>query len=177
MLVRIRRYWKIRDHFRQRRREGHRVFISRGSSGTPRAMQNEAELQERFRAEGFSILEMATCSFSDLLNVLNGASLVVSVEGSHLTHALFMMADYASMVILNPPERTMTVLADLAPYFGLSAAVFICASNPDGSFSAGEHELLRFIDAAIVDHRARRSEVDHFLDSVREVPIFESVWR
>jgi hypothetical protein len=173
----IRRYWKIRDHFQQGRREGHRVFISRGHWGTPRAMQNEVELQERFRTEGFSVFEMATSSFSDLLNVLNGASVVVSVEGSHLTHALFMMADYASMIILNPPERTLTVLADLAPYFGLSAAMFICASGPDGSFSADEHELFRFIDAAIVDHRARRSEVDHFLDSVRKVPILEPVWQ
>src|SRR5579871_280876 len=108
----IRRYWKIRDHFRQRKGEGHRVFISRGHWGTPRAMQNEAELQERFRTEGFSIFEMATSSFSDILNVLNGASVVVSVEGSHLTHALFMMADYGSMIILNPPERTLTVLAE-----------------------------------------------------------------
>ena len=47
----------------------------------------------------------------------------------------------------------------------------------DGSFSADGHEFLRFIDAAIVDHRARRSEAEHFLDSVRAVPVLESVWR
>ena len=170
----VRRYQAIRDQFARREKGAHRVFISRGNWGSPRALQNEMELQERFRSEGYSILEVATSSFSDLLGILNGASLVVSIEGSHLAHALFMMADYGSIIILNSPERTLTVLADLAPYFGLSAAMFICDPGQGGSFSADELELLRFIDAAIADHSARREEVEQFLQAARGVPILKS---
>jgi Glycosyltransferase 61 len=171
-----RRYWQIREQFSRGPRGAHRVFLSRGNWGTARLLRNEQELIERFSAEGYSIIEIATASTPDLLAALRGASVVVSVEGSHLVHLLYSMMDFGTMIILNPPERTLTTVAEIAPYCGLHAGMFICTSNEDGSFSADVNELREFIDAAINDARARQGELERFLDSLREISMPEPGW-
>jgi|UPI0003A09D32 hypothetical protein len=167
----FRRYAAIRNRLVNGRETQRRVFISRGNWGSPRTIANEAEIKERLRSEGFSILDISISSFEEIRSVLSGASLVVSVEGSHLTHALFMMARYGNMIILNPPDRTLTVLADLAPFFGLSAAMFVGEPREGGAFVVNEEELLSFIDAAVADHARRRPELTKFLEAVERIPV------
>lgn len=167
----FRRYAAIRRRFLDCEESQRRVFISRGNWGSPRTIANEAEIKERLRSEGFSILDISISSFEDIRSVLSGANLVVSVEGSHLTHALFMMAPYGNMIILNPPDRTLTVLADLAPLFGLFAAMFVGNPAGRGAFSVSEDELLSFIDAAVADHNVRRLELTRFLEAVGRIPV------
>ena len=82
-----------------------------------------------------------------------------------------MMARYGNMIILNPPDRTLTVLADLAPFFGLSAAMFVGEPREGGAFVVNEEELLSFIDAAVADHARRRPELTKFLEAVERIPV------
>jgi Glycosyltransferase 61 len=171
-----RRYWQIREQLALRPKGADRVFLSRGSWGSARPLRNEKGLLDRFAAEGYAIVDISTTSLSELLGVLNGASLVVSVEGSHLTHALYAMADFGTMIILNPPERTLTTVAGIAPFCGLFAAMFICSPNEDGSFSADVNELLIFIDAAVDDSKARRGELNRLLDFLRQNTGTAAAW-
>jgi capsular polysaccharide biosynthesis protein len=166
-----RRYWRIRKQLAGRPKGADRVFLNRGGSGTARSLRNEKELLDRFYAEGYSIVEIGTSSLPELLRVLNGASLVVSVEGSHLAHALYAMAEFGTMVVLNPPERAYTTVADIAPFCKLHASMFICSPNEDGSFSADVDELLEFVEDAISDSKARRGELEHFIDLLRRCPV------
>jgi hypothetical protein len=170
------RYWRIRQQLAQSPKGADRVFLNRGRSGTSRSLQNEKELLDRFQVEGYSIIDITTASVAELLATLNGASLVVSVEGSHLAHALYAMADYGTMVILNPPQRAYTTVADIAPFCKLHAGMFVCSSNEDGSFSADLDELLAFIDAAVRDSGVRRGELERFLESLRRVPFAAPAW-
>jgi hypothetical protein len=171
-----RRYWQIREKLAPKPRGADRVFLSRGDWGTVRVLRNEKELIDRFQAEGYSIVNLSTASFADLLRALSGASLVVSVEGSHLTHALYAMADFGTIIILNPPGRTLTTVAGIAPFCKLLAGMFICSPNEDGSFNADVDEVLTFIDATLDDSRVRRGELNKFLDSLCESAIAAPAW-
>jgi hypothetical protein len=163
-----RRYWRIRERLALDPKGADRVFLNRGSSGNARLLRNEAELLQRFRADGYAIIDIATASLDDLLKSLNGAFLVVGVEGSHLAHALYAMAEFGNIVILNPPQRAYTTVADIAPFCSLHASMYICSPNDDGSFHADIDELLAFIDEAIADSKARRGNLERFLDSLRQ---------
>ncbi|HET9376426.1 MAG TPA: glycosyltransferase family 61 protein [Chthoniobacterales bacterium] len=170
------RYWRIRERLALNPKGAERVFLSRGDWGTARVLRNEQELLDRFEVEGYSILDLSKASFTDLLRVLSGASVVVSVEGSHLTHALYAMADLGTIIILNPPARTLTTVAGIAPFCKLFAGMFICSSNEDGTFSADADEVLSFIDATLDDNRARRGDLNRFLDSLSQSPVAAPVW-
>ena len=92
--------------------------------------------------------------------------MVVGVGGSHLAHALYAMADFGTVVILNPPERAYPTIADLAPFCKLHAGMFICTPNDDGSFSADVEELFGFIDDALDDGQSLRGGLERFLESL-----------
>jgi hypothetical protein len=171
-----RRYWQIREKLTRKPRGADRVYLSRGSWGTARVLRNERELMDRFQMEGYSIIDLSKASFADLLGVLCGASVIVSVEGSHLTHALYTMADFGTVIILNPPSRTLTTVAGIAPFCSLSAAMFICSQNEDGSFSADADEVFMFIDAALDDSRAHRGDLSRFRDSLSKIAVAAPVW-
>jgi hypothetical protein len=77
-----------------------------------RRIANEEALADRLAREVFEVLEIGRAQFDDLRQALLGADLMVSVEASHLDHALFMMPTTASLIILNPPARFMTTMAE-----------------------------------------------------------------
>jgi capsular polysaccharide biosynthesis protein len=163
-----RRYWRVRERIAQgRTRNGRRVFLNRGRSGALRAISNEAPLLDRFRKEGYTVLDLTGASLEQILNVLAGANLVVSVEGSHLAHALYAMARFGTMVIVNPPWQVHTTVADIAPFCELHPAMYICTSQGDGAFHAHPDELLKFIDDAVADSAARREQLELFLETLR----------
>jgi capsular polysaccharide biosynthesis protein len=166
-----RRYWRIRSQLaRTTKTAVDRVFLNRGSTGTSRTLTNEAQLVARFRAEGFTIVDMATSSLSEILQDLIGASLVVGVEGSHLAHALYTIKDFGQLVILAPAHRAYTTVADIAPFCRIHASMYICTPENDGSFSANIDELLAFIDEATKDRKRRLGGLERFTNSLSSYP-------
>jgi hypothetical protein len=169
-----RRYWRIREKIAAKRPKGsERVFLNRGATGSLRVLKNEAELIRRFESEGYAIVDVGKCSLDELLRKLVGASLVVSVEGSHLAHALYAMAQFGSMVILNPPDRTYTTVADIAPFCGLHASMYVGTSRGDGSFLIDISDLMTFIDQSITDRNSRLDEIERFVSSLSSFPTVE----
>jgi hypothetical protein len=79
-----------------------------------------------------------------------------------------MAADHASIVILNPPYQTHTTVADLAPFFRLSSAMFVCTpENESGTkFTANVDEVLAFIEDAEHFAKGRISTTDAFLAEI-----------
>jgi hypothetical protein len=152
--------------------KGHdRVFLSRGASGARRILVNEAEIRTRLEGQGFHTVDVATCTAEDLIAACRGASLIVSVEGSHLAPLLYLMADFSTMVILNPPYQVQTTVAVVALFCSIASGLFIC--EPHGhsrtDFVADPDELLRFIDASVDFSVRGRPDTRRFLDQTLQL--------
>jgi capsular polysaccharide biosynthesis protein len=148
--------------------DGRRVFLKRGTEGQARRIANEEALAERLAREGFEVQEIGRARFDDLRQALLGADVMVSVEGSHLDHALFMMPTTASLIILNPPARFMTTVADMAIFCGIDCGIFCCQAT-DGAgqvYEADPDEVLHFIDQTMATVRARAGRVRDFVSDV-----------
>jgi hypothetical protein len=164
-------------HARERLRSGiptlleKRVFLKRGGTGQARRMSNEDALAERLAREGFEVLEIGKATLEDLRKALLTASVVVSVEGSHLDHALYLMPEGAAMIILNPPARFMTTIPDIAIFCGIDCGIFCCEPrDPAGKeFFADADEVLRFTDEMLDRIRRRADRVRDFVGSVLDL--------
>ncbi len=162
------RYQIMRRRLGQYPKGKQRVFLLRGKSGTPRNLVNEHELARRLEREGFYIVDVANQSFEELLAHCLGASIVVGVEGSHLAHALFMMNDYGSLLILNPPNRVVTTVADIGVFCRLFSGMFVGtgAGNGGTDFLADPDEVLEFLDQLLSYSDAARNELAAYVDEV-----------
>jgi capsular polysaccharide biosynthesis protein len=144
------------------------IFLSRGSSGARRILKNEPEVRARLERSGYITIDVEKASAEEILAACKGASVVVSVEGSHLAPLLYLMRDHGTMVILNPPYQVQTTVATVALFCRILPGMFVC--QPDGEsrtdFIADLDELMRFIDDAVEATAARRGTLDEFVDRV-----------
>ena len=149
--------------------QGHdRIFLSRGNSGVRRVLVNEEEVCLKLESIGFKTIDVTSSSAEEVIAACRGANVVVSVEGSHLAPLLYLVDDFATLIILNPPFQVHTTVADIGVFCGLSAGMFIC--EPDGEsmvdFRADPEELTHFIEDAVEYGFSNRSTLDSFLDRV-----------
>jgi len=164
----VRRFLDIRKTLSTGVRKHERLYLRRGKTGSPREILNEVQLHARLVAEGYGVLELESCNFRELHETCRQARVIVGIEGSHLAHALFMAADQACVVILNPPYQTHTTVADLAPFCRLSSAMFVCTpENESGTkFAANVDEVLAFIEDAEHFAKERIPTTDAFLAEI-----------
>lgn len=81
------------------------VYLQRGRTGELRVLENERELIDFLDGEGFEIVEPASLSAAEIAARTLDAPIVISVEGSHLSHAIFTLADRGTLLVLQPPDR------------------------------------------------------------------------
>lgn len=161
-----RRYRKIRTALESIPRGKERVVLNRGGTGARRTLENESEVLARLVAEGFHVVDMEGTSFEEIARQVRGADIVVSLEGSHLAHAVFMLKTFGSMIILNPPWQVHTTLAEVGLFCGLHSAMYICEPATEDAFRADPDELLSFVDEALRDARTRRGSIEGFVEKV-----------
>ena len=164
----VRRFLGFRKLLSSGDRRYERLYIRRGRTGTPREILNEAQIHARLVSEGYGVLDMEHSTFNEIHEACRQARIIVGIEGSHLAHAQFMAADHACLVILNPPCRTLTTHADLAPFCRLSSAMFVCEPvNEAGTqFKVDVDEMLEFIDDAECFATQRVPTIDAFIADV-----------
>jgi Glycosyltransferase 61 len=163
------RYQIMRRRLSRRPQGNGRIFLYRGSSGTPRNLINERLLAARLEKEGFAIIDVGGATFDELLRLCRGASLVVSVEGSQLAHALFTMKDYGTMLILCPPNQVHTTVAEIGVFCRLTSGLFVCeAANAPGQsgFYANPDEVLRFMDKLIAHGEKSTQSLSTYVDEI-----------
>ena len=164
---------------------GHeRIFLSRGTTtGSRRVLVNEMEVRARLEALGFKTINVSSSSAQEVIQACRGASVVVSVEGSHLAPLLYLIQDFAALVILNPPYQVHTTVADIGVFCGISSGMFVC--EPEGNsrtdFRADPEELARFVDAMVEYGKTNKPKLERFLESVMQLGTTASVpdeaWR
>lgn len=142
------RYRQLRETFRQRVTGATgtgRLYISRGLSGERRVMVNESELEATLRQRGFTVIDPMKMSALEIARLSMGARLVVSIEGSQISHAQFAMADDAALVVLQPPNRFCLQYKEYTDAMGMRFGFVVCDPAEDG-FKVDIDELLRLLD-------------------------------
>lgn len=123
-------------------------YITRGTTGTARALENEAEVIAALEARGFAIIEPEKLTLAELIAQINGAELAVGVEGSHLIHAVMNLRDGGALLCIQPPTRFNAVYrlftATAGQHWG-----FVVAEGGTERFRVDVGELLATIDRAV----------------------------
>ncbi len=106
------RYKILRDRIQERfpshgRREC--IYLRRGRTGVPRAIENEDEILNAVVKQGFIVLDVLSDSLDHIIGTLVNAKVVISMEGSQIAHCVFAVPENSGLLMLQPPDRFLTV--------------------------------------------------------------------
>lgn len=121
------------------------VYLKRGATGESRLVANEPALEAHLEKRGFEIVEPARLSAEETSRRLLDARLIVSVEGSHLSHAIYSMAGDGAFLVLEPPDRFATPYKEFADCMDMRFA-FLVGDPAEGGFSVDLDDLDRLLD-------------------------------
>lgn len=121
------------------------VYLRRGVGGEPRVLVNEAELEATLQALGFDILDPEKLSAREIAERSLDTSVVVAVEGSHLSHAIFSAADEAAFLVIQPPERFALAYKEYTDRMDMRFALVV-ADPAEGGFAVALDDVLRLLE-------------------------------
>lgn len=124
---------------------GRRIYLKRGSTGEPRILTNEAQLEVLLDRLGYDIVEPEKLTATEISERVFGASLVVSVEGSHISHAIYSMSEDAAILVIQPPYRFATPYKEFTDCMGMRFG-FVVGLPETGGFSVNMNDLQRLAD-------------------------------
>jgi hypothetical protein len=81
------------------------VYLKRGDHGIPRPIQNEDEIITALMRIGFVVVDTGSAPLEQLLEILVDARIVVSMEGSHISHCVYAAPLDCGLLVLQPPDR------------------------------------------------------------------------
>jgi Glycosyltransferase 61 len=127
--------------------EGRRslVYIRRGATGSRRIIQNEEELLDVLKQNGFMVLDVESDSLEHLLGVLANAKIVVSLEGSHAAHCVYSVPENSGLIILQPPDRFLSFHRGWSESAGVRFG-FVVGSLGEQGYHFSSSGVLRTID-------------------------------
>lgn len=126
-------------------RSGHGVMILRGTSGERRLLVNESEVAQYLADRGFTIIDPQRMSVKEIVSSIQGAKIVVGVEGSTMAHSFFSIADGGTIFTLQPPDRFVALYKEYADCIGLHFAYVVGYPAPQG-FTINLDELGKTLD-------------------------------
>lgn len=128
----VERLAKLKTDLRRRIGQGNakRVYLRRGRTGMSRELANERELVEALQRQGFVEIDV-TEPLHKLHAALQDIDVCVSIEGSHMMHALLAAPREALYVVINPADRFVTAVAGYLR--GLGGRMATVVAERDGS--------------------------------------------
>lgn len=127
-------------------RSGHGVYIIRSNFGQNlRSLENELELAEHLNKRGFTVVNPMLESVSEIIRKISGAALVISVEGSALSHAYLTMREDGAMITIQPPYRFDAVLKDFTDLLGMRYG-FVVGEGERHQFRVNIDDVMRTVD-------------------------------
>ncbi|HHY01709.1 MAG TPA: glycosyltransferase family 61 protein, partial [Paracoccus sp.] len=121
------------------------VFLKRGAGGVARPIAGEDALCERLAVAGYDIVDLAATDFRERYRRLSAASVVVTIDGSHVNHAFYAMRAGAGVVSLIPADRFTMRERGVAHGFGLNYGCVVMQPS-EGGYVADPEEILRTVD-------------------------------
>jgi len=122
-----------------------RLYIRRGLSGQRRVMANEDELEAALVRHGFTVIDPMKLSAAEVSRLSLDAKVVVSIEGSQISHAIFSMADDATLIILQPPDRFCMQYKEFTDALDMHCGFLVCEPGAAG-FTVDIDALMRLLD-------------------------------
>lgn len=80
------------------------IFLRRGETGAARLIENEAALLDQLVRNNFEIVDV-TPDLGNILPKLKRARLVVSMEGSQISHCAYTLTEGCALLVLQPCDR------------------------------------------------------------------------
>ena len=124
---------------------GGRVFIRRGHQGAARTLTNSTEIENILRSQGFRILDPEHSTVYEIIEATRSARLVVGLEGSHMLHCIYTMAQNGGICVLQPPYRFNNVLKNYSDCLGMTYG-FVTGGACEGGFFVDPGELIQVLD-------------------------------
>lgn len=123
----------------------HGVWIWRGRTGAPRMATNEDQAADSLARRGFLILEPHDQTVEQVARASLGARIVAGVEGSHLYHGLYTIAEGGAFLAVQPPKRFNNVIKDYTDCMAMRYATVV--GNVEGDeYSIDLDRMNRTID-------------------------------
>ena len=124
------------------------IYITRGSSGVKRNLVNETAITAVLSGIGFDIIDPMKMTPMAIAESLHSAEVVISVEGSHASHALLAMPPGGAILIIQPPERFLHSWKFFGDIVGVRYGFVVADSHPHG-FTLEPARLLRTLDLVV----------------------------
>lgn len=121
------------------------VYLKRGATGEQRILENEQEVEAMLTKIGFDVVEPAILTVDEIARKTMNAKIVVSIEGSHLSHVLYTMADGGAFIVIQPPDRFAMVYKEFTDCLGMKYA-FLVGDESNKGFKIELDDLKRIID-------------------------------
>lgn len=122
------------------------VFLLRGGTGAHRILLNERDIAEKLAVKhGFRVVDPSHSPVDEIVKACAGARVVMGVEGSQLVHGLMVMPPDATLFVIQPPDRTVSVLKMITDRQGQGYA-FVIGSGASDGFTASWDEIDRTLD-------------------------------
>ncbi len=175
--LRRRRYRDLRARLRRTmsaRPPGRRVYLRRPAAMSPpfrvdvdeagdaplpalieRTPLNEAEVAAALERRGYQILDTASSSPRALVEGLIDAEIIVGVEGSHLMHGVYTIADDGGVLIMMPPMRPTIQAKDRYDALGIPCAIVV-GEDLGSRYRIAVDDLNRALD--LLESRVERGE-------------------
>ncbi len=123
------------------------AFIRRGVTGQVRTLENAAEVEAWCVDQGFVIVDPERQSVTEICAALKDVPIVIGVEGSHLVHGLFTMAEGGVMICIQPADRFNVIFRQLCGAVNLNWG-FVVADGTVQGFRQDLAELAATVDLA-----------------------------
>ncbi len=135
----------LHTHARRATQPSAGVYLRRGRTGELRLLENETQIEEILAGMGFDIVDPMALTAKEISSRTLDAPLVVAVEGSHLSHAIYTAARDAAFVVLQPPTRFAMAYKEYTDRVGMRFAFLVGERAAEGFTVAPDH-LLRLLD-------------------------------
>lgn len=146
------RYRELRRRLRARVAEGSRcaapgIYLKRGATGERRILANEQEVEALMQRLGFDVVDPQRLSAEEIAARTLDARVVISVEGSHISHVIYSMSDDATLLVLQPPNRFSLAYKEYTDRMGMRFAFVVGEPHSDG-FTVAPAQIEATLDLA-----------------------------
>ena len=121
------------------------VYLARSAGATGRSLTNADEVERAFDRIGFVTIDPMAFDTHRLAAILHQAEMVVSVEGSHQSHALMAMPAGGTLLTIQPADRFLHSYLFFANAAGIRSA-FVVADRQGDGYHVSVERLQQTID-------------------------------
>lgn len=124
------------------------IFLAR-RGGVDRNLSNELVLGEILERHGFHFVDCTNMSPFEIVKTFSAARIVVSVEGSHQSHAVLAMPSGGAIITVQPPTRVNLIAYRRFCDFKKIRQAFIIGEPQKNGFRVDPKKLLELIDLTL----------------------------